>query len=125
MINDELVMLLSEIQEGIKRNELKSYKNFLYLLFQNNEMENNQETAIVLNDFIKLLFTDNIITEDKCDCGQDQCDLPVYKHGLTYGKEKEISKEPIDFKTMGQFSGLLPFIMRTSIEGSVHNRFDI
>lgn len=122
MINEELLNLLKYIQDNIKNGDIKGYKDLLYLIYQNNCMENHDDTAAIINDFIQILFNDNIITEENQECSH--CEVPVYNKGLTYGKEKPANAEYYDIQVMGQFHGLLPLITLPSIEQNIHQRFN-
>ena len=60
-MNQELINLLSQIQDAIKNNDLSGYKSLLYLIYQNNHMEGNEEVKGIIDNFIEILFSEKII----------------------------------------------------------------
>lgn len=124
MINEELLNLLSEIQNSIQRGDIKGYKDLLYLIFQNNQMENHEETSAIINDFIEILFRENIITESN-ECNSCPPKEDKYEKGLTFGKEKPPVLEHRDITIMGQFHGLLPLVILPSVEQNIRQRFEV
>lgn len=125
MIDNELLNLLNQIKTSIERGDIKGYKDLLYLINQTNHM-NNPEVSGILNDFIELLFRDNIIIES---CGPGQCDnMPPQEmrnhEDLTRGKEKPTPMEPLDIKVLDEFHGIIPLAIIPSLRENIKERFN-
>lgn len=124
MINEELLNLLSQIQDSIRNGDIKGYKDLLYLIYQNNQMENHEEISAIINDFIEILFRENMITESN-ECNNCPPKEDGYDKGLTYGKEKSVMSEYRDIIIMGQFHGLIPLVALPSVEQNIRQRFEV
>ena len=126
-MEQEFIDLLSRIQEAIKNNDLRGYKNLLYLIYQNNEMEGNEEIRQTINNFIHILFTEKIITEDGNNIPQsnqnpENC---CNDRGATFGKAKPYTKEPVDIQVAAMFADIIPATLYPSINESIRRRFDL
>lgn len=124
-MEQEFIDVLNNIQEAIKNNDIRGYKNLLYLIYQNNEMDGNEEVKQTINNFIHILFTEKIIVEDD-EQQQPQQQLQCCPDkGATYGKEKPYSKEPIDIQVAKQFVDILPTTIYPSLNESIRRRFEL
>jgi hypothetical protein len=123
-MEQELIDVLNNIQEAIKNNDIRGYKNLLYLIYQNNEMDGNEEIKQTINNFIHILFSEKIIVENSEQQPQQQQECCLDK-GATYGKEKPYSKEPIDIQVAKQFVDILPTTIYPSLNESIRRRFEL
>lgn len=123
-MNQELINLLSQIQDAIKNNDLSGYKSLLYLIYQNNHMEGNEEVKGIIDNFIEILFSEKIITEENNQPHQQQ-ECGCRDKGLTYGKEKPYNREPIDTQVARQFSEIIPVTLYPSVNESIRRRFEL
>lgn len=123
-MNQELINLLSQIQDAIKNNDLSGYKSLLYLIYQNNHMEGNEEVKGIIDNFIEILFSEKIIIEENNQSHQQQ-ECGCQDKGLTRGKEKPYSREPIDTQVARQFSEIIPATLYPSVNESIRRRFEL
>ena len=124
-MEQEFINVLSHIQEAIKNNDLRGYKNLLYLIYQNNEMDGNEEVKQTINNFIHILFTEKIIVEDDNSQPSQNPEKCCVDKGATYGKEKPYTKEPLDMQVAREFAGVLPATLYPSLNESIRRRFDL
>lgn len=123
-MNQELINLLSQIQDAIKNNDLSGYKSLLYLIYQNNHMEGNEEVKGIIDNFIEILFSEKIIAEENNQPHQQQ-ECGCQDKGLTRSKEKPYSREPIDTQVARQFSEIIPVTLYPSVNESIRRRFEL
>lgn len=123
-MEQEFIDVLNNIQEAIKNNDIRGYKNLLYLIYQNNEMDGSEEVKQTINNFIHILFSEKIIVENDGQQPQQQQQCCPDK-GATYGKEKPYSKDPVDIQVAQQFVDILPTTIYPSLNESIRRRFEL
>lgn len=124
-MEQEFIDVLNNIQEAIKNNDIRGYKNLLYLIYQNNEMDGSEEVKQTINNFIHILFSEKIIVEDDGQQQPQQQPQCCPDKGATYGKEKPYSKEPVDIQVAKQFVDILPTTIYPSLNESIRRRFEL
>lgn len=139
MMYEELVELLSQIQESIRRGEIEGYKNLLYLISQVNRLEDNRDTTEMINNFIEIMFREGLITEgsmNSMNSGNNNMSNNMMLNGNNNGKNNNNccdmpqgnnmggnSGEPLDLQVMGVFRGIIPIPIRNTVERNIRNRF--